>query len=49
MGVRFFASSKFGPTAEGFDGTNIIGEVTEGIDVLKGLREGMEAYVVEVN
>jgi len=49
MGVRFFASSKFGPTAEGFDGTNIIGKVTEGIDVLKGLREGMEAYVVEVN
>ena len=47
VGVRFTASDRFGPTAEGFDGTNIIGEVVENLEILRGLKDGKEVYVVE--
>lgn len=47
IGVRFSESDKFGPTAEGFDGTNIIGEVVSGIEILEGLKEGDVIYLLE--
>jgi UPF0288 family protein (methanogenesis marker protein 3) len=47
IGVRFTTSDRFGPTAESFEGTNIIGEVIENLEMLKGLKDGKEAYVVE--
>lgn len=47
IGVRFSESDKFGPTAEGFDGTNIIGEVASGIEILEGLKEGDVVYLLE--
>lgn len=48
IGIRFTSSTKFGPTAEGFDGTNLIGEVVDNIEALRGLKEGSEVYVTEV-
>lgn len=49
VGIRFTSSNKFGPTAEGFDGTNLVGEVVHNIEALKGLKEGAEIYVTEAN
>ena len=46
VGVRFNESKDFGPTAEKFEGTNIIGEVINNLDALKGVDR--VAYVSEV-
>ncbi|MDI9644020.1 MAG: methanogenesis marker 3 protein [Candidatus Verstraetearchaeota archaeon] len=48
IGVRLTDSDRFGPTAEGFDGTNLIGEVVGGLTLLKGVKEGDEIYLQEV-
>jgi putative methanogenesis marker protein 3 len=47
IGVRFTESDEFGPTAERFEGTNIIGEVVENHDALKGLKEKGVVYLSE--
>lgn len=47
VGVRFTESSEFGPTAEKFEGTNIIGEVVENTDALKQLAEKKTVYISE--
>ncbi|MCC6013293.1 MAG: methanogenesis marker 3 protein [Candidatus Verstraetearchaeota archaeon] len=45
IGIRLTKSNKFGPTAEDFSGTNIIGEVVEGLDVISELED--EIYIME--
>jgi putative methanogenesis marker protein 3 len=47
VGVRLSANSKFGPTSEPFDGTNIIGRVID-TGKLKGFREMEMVYIREV-
>jgi len=47
VGVRFTESEEFGPTAEKFDGTNIVGEVAGNIDALKGLKAKDVVYLME--
>ncbi|MGQ9759781.1 MAG: methyl-coenzyme M reductase-associated protein Mmp3 [Candidatus Methanomethylicaceae archaeon] len=47
IGIRFSESDKFGPTAESFEGTNIIGKVLENLEVLKDLKEGKKVYIME--
>jgi len=47
IGVRFTESDEFGPTAERFEGTNIIGEVVENHDALRGLKEKGVVYLSE--
>lgn len=47
IGIRLSESDKFGPTAESYEGTNIIGRVLENIEVLKGLKEGIKVYIME--
>ncbi|MCX8169828.1 MAG: methanogenesis marker 3 protein, partial [Candidatus Methanomethyliaceae archaeon] len=49
IGIRLSRSEKFGPTAEGFDGSNIIGEVIAGLENLKNIRENDEIYIMEAN
>jgi len=48
IGIRMTDSEKFGPTAESFDGTNLIGEVQGGLDLLRTLKEGSELYIQEL-
>lgn len=48
IGIRLSKSDRFGPTAEGFDGSNIIGEVIEGLENLKNVKENDEIYIMEV-
>jgi UPF0288 family protein (methanogenesis marker protein 3) len=48
IGIRMTDSEKFGPTAESFDGTNLIGEVQGGLDLLRRLKEGSELYIQEL-
>ncbi|MCD6409287.1 MAG: methanogenesis marker 3 protein [Candidatus Verstraetearchaeota archaeon] len=48
IGVRMQDSDKYGPTAETFEGTNLIGEIVENQEVLAGLKDGMELYILEV-
>lgn len=47
VGIRLMESDKFGPTAESFDGTNIVGRVLENLAILNGLREGRKVYIME--
>jgi putative methanogenesis marker protein 3 len=47
VGVRFTESDEFGPTAEKFDGTNIVGEVVGNIDAIKGLKAKDTVYLTE--
>ena len=49
IGIRFEDNSEFGPTAETFDATNIIGEVTSDYEAIEKLKEGVEVYVTESN
>ena len=49
IGIRFEDNSEFGPTAETFDATNIIGEVTSDYETIEKLKEGVEVYVTESN
>lgn len=48
IGIRLTESSEYGPTGEDFAGTNMVGEVINGIEALKGAREGSTIYVMEV-
>ena len=49
IGIRFEDNSEFGPTAEAFEATNIIGEVTSDYEYLENLKEGVVVYVTESN
>jgi putative methanogenesis marker protein 3 len=47
LGVRFMESDEFGPTAEKFDGTNMVGEVVGNVDAVKGLKGKDSVYLME--
>ena len=49
IGIRFEDNSDFGPTAENFEATNIIGDVTSDYDRIEKLKEGVVVYVAESN
>ena len=49
IGIRFEDNYDFGPTAENFEATNIIGDITSDYDHLEELKEGVEVYVTESN
>ncbi|MBE6509161.1 MAG: methanogenesis marker 3 protein [Methanobrevibacter sp.] len=49
IGIRFEDNIEFGPTAETFEATNIIGEITSDYDYLEKLKEGVVVYVTESN
>ena len=49
IGIRFEDNSEYGPTAESFEATNIIGEITSDYDHIENLKEGVEVYVTESN
>ena len=49
IGIRFEDNVEFGPTAEAFEATNIIGDITSDYDRLEKLKEGVEVYVTESN
>jgi len=48
IGVRFSESRDFGPTAERFESTNIVGVVLENFEVIRGSKEGDAIYLMEV-
>jgi putative methanogenesis marker protein 3 len=47
IGVRFEDNDEFGPTGEPFNGTNIIGSITKGLESLEKFKEGDLVYVAE--
>ena len=47
IGVRFEPNSDFGPTAESFGATNIIGKIVSNTDGYEDLKEGVVVYVRE--
>lgn len=49
IGIRFEDNSEYGPTAESFEATNIIGDITSDYDYIEQLKEGVEVYVTESN
>ena len=49
IGIRFEDNSEFGPTAENFNATNIIGNIESDYDKLEKLKEGVVVYVTESN
>jgi putative methanogenesis marker protein 3 len=49
IGIRFEDNFEFGPTAETFDATNIIGDIVSDYDSLEKLKEGVVVYVTESN
>ena len=49
IGIRFEDNDEYGPTADSFDATNIIGDIVSDYDVLEELKEGVEVYVTESN
>jgi UPF0288 family protein (methanogenesis marker protein 3) len=49
IGIRFEDNAEFGPTAESFEATNIIGDITSDYDHIEKLKEGVEVYVTESN
>lgn len=49
IGIRFEDNLEFGPTAESFEATNIIGDITSDYDHLEKLKEGVVVYVTESN
>ena len=49
IGIRFEDNVEFGPTAESFEATNIIGDITSDYDHLEKLKEGVVVYVTESN
>ena len=49
IGIRFEDNSEFGPTAESFEATNIIGDIVSDYDALEELKEGVVVYVTESN
>ncbi|WP_305513549.1 MULTISPECIES: methanogenesis marker 3 protein [unclassified Methanobrevibacter] len=49
IGIRFEDNYDFGPTAENFESTNIIGDITSDYDYIEQLNEGVVVYVTESN
>ena len=49
IGIRFEDNSEYGPTAEAFEATNIIGDIVSEYDRLEELKEGVVVYVTESN
>ena len=49
IGIRFEDNAEFGPTAESFEATNIIGDIVSDYDALEELKEGVVVYVTESN
>ncbi|MDO5832866.1 MAG: methanogenesis marker 3 protein [Methanobrevibacter sp.] len=49
IGIRFEDNVEFGPTAEAFEATNIIGDITSDYERLEKLKEGVVIYVTESN
>ena len=49
IGIRFEDNVEFGPTAETFGATNIVGEIVSDYDSLEKLKEGVVVYVSESN
>jgi putative methanogenesis marker protein 3 len=49
IGIRFEDNVEFGPTAENFEATNIIGDITSDYEKLEELKEGVVVYVTESN
>ena len=49
IGIRFEDNAEYGPTAESFGATNIIGDITSDYDHLENLKEGVVVYVTESN
>lgn len=47
IGIRFEDNCEYGPTAESFNATNIIGRVVSDFDKLDKLKEGEVIYVTE--
>ncbi len=47
IGIRLSDSEKYGPTGENLISTNIIGQVIEGLDVLKKAKENDTIYLME--
>ena len=44
IGVRFEPNMEFGPTAESFGATNIIGKMVANTEGLEDLKEGVVVY-----
>jgi len=49
IGIRFEDNFEFGPTAESFEATNIVGYITSDYDYIEKLKEGVVVYVTESN
>ena len=49
IGIRFEDNVEFGPTAESFEATNIVGDITSDYDSLEKIKEGVIVYVTESN
>ncbi|WP_407411511.1 methanogenesis marker 3 protein [Methanobrevibacter sp.] len=49
IGIRFEDNTEFGPTAETFGATNIVGDIVSDYDSLEKLKEGVVVYVSESN
>ena len=49
IGIRFEDNYEFGPTADSFEATNIIGDITSDYENLEKLKEGVVVYVTESN
>ena len=47
IGVRFEPNREFGPTAESFNATNIVGKMVANTDGLEDKKEGVVVYVRE--
>ncbi len=47
IGIRFEPNHEFGPTAESFNATNIVGKMVSNTEGLEDLKEGVEVYVRE--
>ena len=47
IGIRFEPNREFGPTAESFNATNIVGKMVSNTEGLEELKEGVEVYVRE--
>ena len=48
IGIRFEDNTEFGPTADAFNATNIIGKTDIDFDILEKLKEGEVLYVTEL-
>lgn len=49
IGVRFESNDEFGPTAEPFTATNIIGKILTDLKYLEDIKEGELLYIKSVN